>query len=65
MTPFDAIYGRPPPRIDFYLPGTTNVHVVNLALCDKDMILRLLKDNLEAAQSQMKFFADKNHTSIC
>ena len=62
MTPFEAVYGRPPPRIEFYLPGTINVHVVNLALCDRDMILRLLKDNLEAAQSQMKFFADKNHT---
>ncbi|KAK9230064.1 hypothetical protein WN944_023031 [Citrus x changshan-huyou] len=62
MTPFEAIYGRAPPRIESYLPGTTNVHAVDLALCDRDLILRLLKDNLEAAQSRMKFFADKKRT---
>ncbi|KAK9223252.1 hypothetical protein WN944_011694 [Citrus x changshan-huyou] len=51
-----------PPRIESYLLGTTNVHAVDLALRDKDLILRLLKDNLEAAQSRMKFFADKKRT---
>ncbi|KAH9660390.1 hypothetical protein KPL70_024180 [Citrus sinensis] len=51
-----------PPQIESYLPGTTNVHTVDLALYDKDLILCLLKDNLEAAQSRMKFFADKKRT---
>lgn len=32
MTPFQALYSRPPPSILAYVQGTTSVHAVDLAL---------------------------------
>ncbi|XP_040363165.1 uncharacterized protein LOC121049558 [Rosa chinensis] len=29
MSPFQALYGRPPPSVSKYIPGTTNVHAVD------------------------------------
>ncbi|KAL5745670.1 hypothetical protein ACOSP7_026816 [Xanthoceras sorbifolium] len=62
MTHFEAVYGRVPPRLDTYMPGTTSVHSVDLALRERDVILKILKDNLQAAQSRMKQFADKHRS---
>ncbi|XXG42551.1 hypothetical protein AAC387_Pa01g2803 [Persea americana] len=59
MSPFQAMYGRPPPRIDTYVPGSTSVQVVDSALCDRDDILQVLKDNILAAQNRMKVYADQ------
>ncbi|KAH9657900.1 hypothetical protein KPL70_023267 [Citrus sinensis] len=51
----DFIDGLPPSK------GKTSIFVVVDRL-SKDLILRLLKENLEAAQSRMKLFADKKRT---
>lgn len=62
MTPFQALYGTPPPTIAMYLPGTTTIHSVDVALQNRDELLRSLKSNMSMAQNRMKQFADLNRT---
>ena len=59
MTPFQAVYGVPPPSLLSYVPGTTNVQAVDELLRSREEILCELKKNLIAAQSRMKFIADQ------
>ncbi|KAH9657611.1 hypothetical protein KPL70_023155 [Citrus sinensis] len=59
MTPFEAVYGRPPPSYIAYIPGTSTVATVDLSLKDRDAMIRLLKANLVDAQARMKLYADK------
>lgn len=54
MTPFEAVYGRPPPPLIHYVPGSAVVHEVDQTLRSRDDILRELKDNLAAARNRMK-----------
>ena len=49
MTPFETLYGYPPPRVLDYVAGTTRIDVVDLMLRDRQQILSLLKMNLCAA----------------
>ena len=46
LTPFDALYGYPPPRVLDYVAGTTKVGVVDLMLRNRQQLLALLKQNL-------------------
>lgn len=62
MTPFEALYGYPPPKLDSYLPNSTAVHEVDVALKSRDEILRRLRANLQLAQSRMKTYVDKHRT---
>ncbi|XP_024156291.1 uncharacterized protein LOC112164308 [Rosa chinensis] len=62
MTPFEALYGYPPPAISPYLPGSTAVAHVDQQLRDRDELLQLLKKNLKKAQARMKGFYDKKHS---
>lgn len=65
MTPFEAVYSRPPPSISSYVPGSTVVHVVDVALRSRDQTLACLKSNMAAAQNRMKRLADlKRRTFI-
>ena len=59
MTPFEAVYGSPPPSYIAYVPGTSTVATVDLSLKDRDAMIRLLKANLVDAQARMKLYADK------
>ena len=59
MTPFEALYGYPPPRVLDYVAGTTRVGAVNLLLKGRQQLLSLLKQNLCVAQERMRWFADK------
>ncbi|XP_020258368.1 uncharacterized protein LOC109834758 [Asparagus officinalis] len=54
MTPFEAVYGIPLPRLLAYVPGTSHVQAVDEYLCDRDAILRELRHNLLLAQDRMK-----------
>lgn len=47
MTPFEVVYGYPPPTILTYLPGSSPVHLVDTSLRDRDALLRRLKENLQ------------------
>ncbi|KAM1234846.1 hypothetical protein ACFX2J_004385 [Malus domestica] len=62
MSPFQALYGVPPPSIQAYLPRTTVVHSVDETLQDRDKMLRLLRANLHLAQNRMKQIYDKGRT---
>ena len=46
MAPFEVVYGRPPPTIHSYEVGSTSVAQVETSLCERDDLLRLLKENL-------------------
>lgn len=59
MSPFQALYGVPPPSIQTYMPGTTAVHSVNQALQDRDQLLILLRVSLQLAHNRMKQTYDK------
>jgi hypothetical protein len=58
MTPFEVVYGIPPPDLLAYVPGTSHVQAVDKYLRDRDAILRELHHNLILAQNRMKCQAE-------
>ncbi|KAK8950540.1 hypothetical protein KSP40_PGU007189 [Platanthera guangdongensis] len=62
ITPFEVVYGRAPPTLRSYEPGSTALPAVDRALRDRDQTLVLLRDNLRVAQDRMKLQADKHRT---
>ena len=59
MTPYQALYGRPPPTIPDYLEGTTQVHDVEQNFINREELLSQLKHNLATAANRMKQAVDK------
>jgi len=59
LTPFEALYGYPPPRLLSYVSRTTANAVVDNQLKSREQIIHLLKENLTKSQSRMKTYADK------
>lgn len=64
MTPFQAVYGRPPPSIPHYVRGQSKIQAVDGDLLTRDEILRHLKQNLAQAQQRMIQQANKRRTDI-
>jgi len=62
LTPFEAIYGYPPPALLSYVPGTTANLAVDNILTDRNSTINLLKEQLHKAQHHMKSQADKTRT---
>ena len=62
MSPYQVLYGRPPPTISSYIPKTARLQSVEDEVVDRDVTLQLLKDNLVKAQERMKKLADKNRS---
>ncbi|XP_044489953.1 uncharacterized protein LOC123214237 [Mangifera indica] len=58
MTLFQALYGQPPLTIPPYHEGTYSVNEVDQNLVTRDALLKQLKDNLHAANNQMKQWID-------
>jgi hypothetical protein len=58
-TPFQALYGRPPPTVVNYLVGSLVIDEVDQALLSRDELLLQLKNNLQQASNRMKQLADK------
>ena len=58
ITPYEAVYGFPPPRLMDYIPGTTQVADVDSLLQSRQQILTLLRQNLVDAQACMKQQSD-------
>jgi hypothetical protein len=58
-TPFEVVYGRPPPVLTRWVQGETRVEAVQRELLDRDEALRQLREQLLRAQSRMKEQADK------
>jgi hypothetical protein len=61
-TPFEIVYGRSPPSLLSYIPGTTCLAAVEEALVARDNILREVRHQLLGAQNRMKQIYDKSHT---
>ncbi|XP_068636134.1 uncharacterized protein [Aristolochia californica] len=64
MTPFEAVYGIPPPSLLAYVPSTSHVQAVDEYLCDRDVILHELRRNLLLAQERMKCQADRHRREV-
>ncbi|KAA8537021.1 hypothetical protein F0562_029499 [Nyssa sinensis] len=64
ITPFQALYGRPPPTIPHYHKGYSPVHEVDQSLVSQDALLRQLKENLSAANNRMKQQVDSKRRHI-
>ncbi|KAJ0436024.1 putative nucleotidyltransferase, Ribonuclease H [Helianthus annuus] len=64
MTPFEVVYGRPPPRVLTYVPGTSKVQAVEELLVDRDKLLNDLRSNLLVARDRMKSKADAKRREV-
>lgn len=64
MTPFEAVYGIPPPHLLTYIPGTSRIQAVDEYLRDRDTILRELRYNLSLARQRMKCQADQKRREV-
>ncbi|KAL9427049.1 hypothetical protein AB3S75_033771 [Citrus x aurantiifolia] len=56
-TPFEVVYGRPPPSLLSYISGMTQVDAIERQLMTRDQVI---KELLKEAQARMKVY-DKNH----
>ena len=62
LTPYEVVYGQPPPAVPTYESGTTKVDLVDRSLQERGRILSQLKTNLVSAQVRMKQHADKHRS---
>jgi len=59
-TPFEVVYGRPPPSLTQYVPGESTVEAVAQDLINRDEALRQLKFHLLRAQDRMSKFSNRH-----
>ncbi|GJR36746.1 transposon ty3-G gag-pol polyprotein, partial [Tanacetum coccineum] len=64
LSPFQVVYGRLPPRVLPYIPGTTKVDAVGGYLQDRDELLKTLRHNLFEARNRMKMYADQHRREV-
>lgn len=62
LTPFEAVYGRPPPSHLPYLPGESKVEVVARSLQEREDMILLLQFHLLRAQHRMRQNEDLHRT---
>lgn len=53
FTPFQVVFGKPPPSLPQYLAGSTHVEAIGRDLTQRDDILNQLKKKLEKTQTMM------------
>lgn len=58
------VYGRPPPVIPNYIPGTTSIEAVDSTLLSRDSLLDNLQANLLKAMKSKKIQADKRRFGL-
>ncbi|KAL4562985.1 hypothetical protein LXL04_027016 [Taraxacum kok-saghyz] len=63
-TPFEIVYGRPPPTLFRYAPEEIKCEAVQQELQDKDEVIKQLKFHQLRAQSQMKSTTDKHRRDV-
>ncbi|CAM8948383.1 unnamed protein product [Rhodiola kirilowii] len=62
MTPYEAVYGRPPPALLDYEPCSSTVDAVDEMLSTRAEMLQHLRANLLRAQQRMAQQANLHHT---
>ncbi|MCH91593.1 Ty3/gypsy retrotransposon protein, partial [Trifolium medium] len=60
LSPFQIVYGRPPPALVDYIPGSSTIQAIDATLIDRDVMLQVLKNKLLKAQAVMKEKADQH-----
>jgi hypothetical protein len=63
-TPFEVVYGRPPPPLVSYSPGSAKVAAVDQQLRDRDVFLAEIRDRLKLAQDVMKDRQDQKRRLV-
>jgi hypothetical protein len=63
-SPFELVYGRPPPAVRTYLSGEARLPAVERALQDRDEFLAEVRDRLEQAQQHYKAVYDRTHRAV-
>lgn len=61
MSPYEAMYGQPPPSINYHAANCEDPTVIRFVK-DRIQIQQLLEDNLHKAQERMKLFADRKRS---
>ena len=63
-TPFEVVYGRPPPSILPYTLGTARTEAADALLRSRDDILAEVRQRLLQAQQLSKRYYDANHREL-
>jgi hypothetical protein len=63
-SPFEVVYGRPPPSIRSYEHGDARLPAVDKAMRDRDTFLAEVRDRLEQAQQHYKSIYDRSHRPV-
>jgi hypothetical protein len=62
ISPYQVVFGKPPPSLPAYIVGSTHVEALDTTLASREEILQQLKSKLLKAQNTMKYFADKHRS---
>ena len=62
MTPYEVVYGQPPPMLLPYTPHSSQIQAVDMVLRKRDHILHILQENLHMERNRMKQQADQHHS---
>ncbi|KAJ1389210.1 Peptidase S10, serine carboxypeptidase, partial [Sesbania bispinosa] len=60
MTPFQALYGRSPPGIPDYVPGSSTIGSLDATLQKRTQIMSALRENLKRSRQRMVEQANKH-----
>lgn len=63
-TSFQVVYGRPPPNMLPYQPGSAQLQAVDAMLIDRDAFLVEVRTRLLQAQEYARRYYDANHRSL-
>jgi hypothetical protein len=63
-TPFEVVYGRPPPTLIPFQSGSTRVAAVDRQLRDRDTFIAEIRERLLQAQGIMKHQHDQNRRQV-
>jgi len=59
-TPYEIVYGQPPPIHLSYLPGESSIELVDRSLLKREQMLKVIKFHLKRAQESMKQLANRH-----
>jgi len=63
-SPFEVVYGRPPPTLLSYEPGSSGLEAVDRSLLERDEFIMEVKDRLQLAQQVMREYYDRTNRDI-
>jgi transposase InsO family protein len=63
-TPFEVVYGRPPPPLLPHTPGTEASEEASQLLCDRDSFLADIRERLLQARNYAKHYYDCRHREL-